>query len=57
MLVAMSLDELLRRQGGVLTLHQAVELGMSWQTVARRAGDGRGGDGCTRASTSSAGTG
>jgi hypothetical protein len=36
----MSLDPLLRRQAGVLTLQQAVDLGMSRQTVARRARDG-----------------
>ena len=36
----MSLDHLLRRQGGVLTLHQAVALGMSASTVQRRTGDG-----------------
>jgi very-short-patch-repair endonuclease len=36
----MSLDHLLRRQGGVVTLAQAVELGMAKQTVHRRARDG-----------------
>jgi hypothetical protein len=35
-----SLDPLLRRQAGVLTLQQAVELGVSRQTVARRAREG-----------------
>jgi len=35
-----SLDDLLRRQCGVITLHQAVARGMSRQTVQRRARDG-----------------
>ena len=37
----MSLEDVLRRQGGVVTLRQAVTLGMSPQTVHRRARDGR----------------
>jgi very-short-patch-repair endonuclease len=36
----MSLDHLLRRQGGVVALHQAVALGMSTQTVQRKAREG-----------------
>ena len=36
----MSLEHLLRRQAGVVTLRQAVGLGMSQQTVHRRARDG-----------------
>jgi len=36
----MSLDHLLRRQGGVVTLRQAVGLGVSRQTVQRRAQEG-----------------
>jgi very-short-patch-repair endonuclease len=36
----MSLDRLLQHQGGVITLHQAVELGIAKQTVHRRARDG-----------------
>ena len=36
----MTLEHLLRRQCGVITLQQAVELGMSAQTVHRRAGEG-----------------
>jgi very-short-patch-repair endonuclease len=36
----MSLDHLLRRQGGVIALHQALTLGVSAQTVQRRARDG-----------------
>lgn len=36
----MSLDHLLRRQGGVVTLRQAVELGVSRQTVQRRVQEG-----------------
>ena len=36
----MSLDHLLRRQGGVVTLAQAVELGTAKQTVHNRARDG-----------------
>ena len=36
----MSIDPLVRRQGGVVTLRQAVDLGMSRQTVQRRVQDG-----------------
>jgi very-short-patch-repair endonuclease len=36
----MSLDRLLERQGGVITLHQAVALGIAKQTVHRRAREG-----------------
>ena len=39
-LSGMSLDHLLRRQGGVVTLRQAVELGIAKQTVHRRAREG-----------------
>jgi len=36
----MSLEHLLRRQGGVVALHQAVELGMSAATIQRRTRQG-----------------
>jgi len=41
MLVAVSLERLLERQAGVVTLQQAVSCGMSADTVRRRARDGR----------------
>ena len=41
MLVAVSLERLLERQAGVVTLRQAVSCGMSADTVRRRARDGR----------------
>ena len=41
MLVAVSLEKLLERQAGVVTLTQAVACGLSADTVRRRARDGR----------------
>ncbi len=41
MLMAVSLEELLERQAGVVTLTQAVACGLSADTVRRRTRDGR----------------